>query len=311
MEVRELEWFVALANTQNVTNAAAELHISQPTLSRALARVERRLGVKLFDRHQNRLRLNKYGEIFQAHAERAMKELTQGEERIRTLVDPERGVVSLGFLHSFGGWLIPSLMDRYRAQSPHTTFELEGGPADSIVEAVRGGRLDLGFVAPEPVVDDLVWVPLGREHLCLEVPRSDAWEGRSEISIAEIAERPMLALGPEYGLRHVVDRLFANAGLTPQITIEATELSTLRALVRHGSGIAIVPVPPGEEISSTTRIPISDPDAFRHYGAITRSHGPTGAAARAFLRFTAGSPDLTFQTEGPDDVVHPLHRYAG
>lgn len=311
MEVRELEWFIALAKTQNVTNAAAELHISQPTLSRALARVERRLGVKLFDRHQNRLRLNKYGEIFQAHAERAMKELTQGEERIKTLVDPERGVVSLGFLHSFGGWLIPSLMDRYRTQSPSTTFELEGGPADSIVEAVRSGRLDLGFVAPEPVVDDLVWVPLGREHLCLEVPESDAWEGREAISIAEIAERPMLALGPEYGLRHVVDRLFATAGLTPQITIEATELSTLRALVRHGSGIAIVPVPPGEEVSSTTRIPISDPDAFRHYGAITRRHGPTGAAARAFLRFTAGTPDLTFQSRGANDVVRPMHRYAG
>ena len=61
---------------------------------------------------------------------------------IRTLVDPESGVVSLGFLHSFGGWLIPTLMDRYRAKAPNTTFELEGGPANTIVEAVRSGRID-------------------------------------------------------------------------------------------------------------------------------------------------------------------------
>lgn len=293
MEVRELEWFITLAKTENVTNAATQLHISQPTLSRALARIERRVGVKLFDRNQNRLRLNKYGQIFQAHAARAMHELTLGEERIRTLVDPANGVVSLGFLHSFGGWLVPSLLDRYKAIAPGTTFELEGGAADLIVEGVRNGRIDIGFVAPRPVADDLVWVPLGREHLCLEVPAGDEFEGRSSISIAQIALRPMIALGPSYGLRHVVDRLFDDAGLTPQISIEATELSTLRALVHHGSGIAIVPVPPGTQVTSTTMIPISDADAFRHYGAITRLDGPIGSAARSFLQFTSGRSDET------------------
>ncbi|XVQ09635.1 LysR family transcriptional regulator [Spirillospora sp. CA-255316] len=291
MEVRELEWFITLAKTENVTNAAEELHISQPTLSRALGRLERRLGVKLFDRHQNRLRLNKYGEIFQAHATRAMKELAQGEERINTLVDPERGVVSLGFLHSFGGWLVPSLMDRYHAIAPKTTFELEGGPADSIVDGVRNGRIDIGFVAPQPIADDLAWVPLGREVLCLEVPPGDELEGRTQISIADIAHRPMLALGPEYGLRHVVDRLFDDAGIKPRITIEATELSTLRALVRHGSGIAIVPVPPGDGVAPTTMIPLSDSNAFRSYGAVTRQCGPTGSAARAFLSFVSGTAE--------------------
>lgn len=285
MEIRELEWFVVLARTENVTSAANHLHVSQPTLSRALARIERQLGVKLFDRNQNRLRLNKYGEIYRAHAARAMKELTQAEERIRTLVDPERGVVSLGFLHSFGSWLIPSLLDQYHAAAPLTTFELEGGAADAIVEAVRSGRIDVGFVAPRPHAEDLAWVPLGRELLCLEVPPKHELAQRESITIAEIAQWPMLALGPTYGLRHVVDRLFDNAGFAPQITIEATELSTLRALVRHGGGIAIVPVPRQDQSSPTVTVPISDPDAFRFYGAVTRNYGPTGSAAKAFLTF--------------------------
>jgi DNA-binding transcriptional LysR family regulator len=291
MEVRELEWFVVLARTENVTNAATQLHVSQPTLSRALARIERQLGVKLFDRNQNRLRLNKYGAIYRVHAERAMKELSQGEERIRTLVDPQRGVVSLGFLHSFGGWLIPSLLDRYHVEAPLTSFELEGGAADSIVEAVRSGRIDVGFVAPRPVAEDLAWVPLGRELLCLEVPSDDEFADRTEISIAEISRRPMIALGPSYGLRHVVDKLFDDVGCTPSISIEATELSTLRALVRHGSGIAIVPRPRSDQRSTTVTIPISDADAFRFYGVITRSDGPTGSAASAFLDFVTDSYD--------------------
>ncbi|MGY1812252.1 LysR family transcriptional regulator [Blastococcus sp. SYSU D00820] len=290
MEVRELEWFITLARTANVTNAAEQLHISQPTLSRALGRLERQLGVRLFDRQQNRLRLNKYGEVFQAHAARAIRELAQGAERIGTLVDPARGVVSLGFLHSFGGWLVPSLLDRYRRLAPSVTFELEGGAADFIVEAVRSGRVDVGFVAPQPTAEDVEWVPLGRELLCLEVPPGDELEGRASISITELSERSMVALGPEYGLRHAVDRLFADAGIVPRIRIEATELSTLRALVRHGSGIAIVPVPPGGETTSTTMIPLTDANAFRTYGAITQRYGPTGQAARAFLDFvSAGS----------------------
>ncbi|MCZ4519395.1 LysR family transcriptional regulator [Rhodococcus ruber] len=301
MEVRELEWFVVLARTENVTNAAVQLHVSQPTLSRALARIERQLGVKLFDRNQNRLRLNKYGEIYRAHAVRAIQELVQGEERIRTLVDPERGVVSIGFLHSFGSWLIPSLLDSYHVVAPLTKFELEGGAADSIVDAVRSGRIDVGFVAPRPAADDLAWVPLGRELLCLEVPPSHEFADRDSISIAEIATRPMIALGPTYGLRHVVDRLFEDAGCVPLISIEATELSTLRALVRHGSGIAIVPVPRADQQSPTVTVPISDANAFRFYGVITRNDGPTGSAAQIFLDYVSGE----FATDDVDESNRP------
>lgn len=268
-----------------MTTAANELHISQPTLSRALARIERRLGVKLFDRHQNRLRLNKYGEIFEGYALRATQELALGREKIMSLVDPEKGTVSLGFLHSFGGWLIPPIIDGYHSAAPSSLFELEGGSADAIVNGVRDGRIDVGFVGPRPIADDLSWTPLGRENLCLEVPAGGPLEGLESVSIADIAHRPMLSLGREYGLRKEIDRLFASAGLEPNVVIEATELSTLRAMVRHGGGIAIIPVPPGGYTPSTRRIPISDPEAFREYGLLTQENGPVGMAARRFLAF--------------------------
>lgn len=283
MEIRELEWFSVLARTENVTSAARLLHVSQPTLSRALAKIERSLGARLFDRQQNRLSLNKYGEIFQVHAMRAMNELDRGAERIRTLSDPERGVIAIGFLHSFGEWLVPELIEQFRKSSPGTSFELEGGAMDTIVDGVRKERFDIGFVAPQPVADDVAWIPLGRERLCLQVPGGDPFEGRSKVALTEIARRPMLALGPHYGIRQVVDRLFADAGLVPQITLEATELSTLRGLVKHGAGIAIVPAPADANHLPATLIPIDDANAFRYYGAVTRRYGPIGMAARAFL----------------------------
>lgn len=289
MQLRELQWFTTLAETEHITEASIRLNISQPTLSRALARLERKLGVQLFDRHQNRLRLNKYGEVFQAHALRALNELDRGEQRIAALVDPERGSVSVGFVHSFGGWLIPDLLNRYRALAPRTSFELNGGACDSVVDDVRQGRVDIGFVAPEPTADDLDWTPLGQERLCLGIPPGHAFEGRDHVGMTELAQEPMVALRGGYGLRQVADRLCRDAGFVPRIAIEVTELSTLYALVAAGMGVAVVPCAHAGQTPAIRGIPISDPTAFRSYGAVTRRHGPTGRTARRFLEFVAGN----------------------
>jgi LysR family transcriptional activator of glutamate synthase operon len=288
MELRELEWFITLAGTENVTAASAHLTVSQPTLSRALARLERKLGVQLFDRHHNRLRLNKYGEIFQTHAVRAIDEIERDEQRIATLVDPDRGVVSLGFLHSFGGWSIPDLLNRYRGLAPSTSFELRGGASDAVVDDVRQGRIDIGFVAPEPAADDVDWMLLGREELCLGIPPGHALEGRDRVAIADLANEPMVALKPGYGLRSVTDRLCRDAGFSPRIEFEVTELSTLRALVAAGMAVGVVPAPQPGHAPTTLSIPFSDPTAFRPYGVVTRRNGPASHAAKRFLNFVAG-----------------------
>lgn len=296
MELRELQWFVVLAETEHVTIAAAQLHVSQPTLSRALARLERTLGVRLFDRRQNRLSLNKYGEIFRAHALRAMDEITQAEERITTLVDPERGVVTLGFVQSFGDWLVPRMVTRYHDSVPGTSFELFGGAADAIVEDVRKGRLDVGVVAPRPAADDLAWVPLGSQTLRVGSPPGHRFRQQESVTLADLVGEPMICLRLGYGLRQVTDSLFREAGLTPRIVLETTELSTLRALVLAGMGIAIVPEPPPELEPVPPTTALEHPAAFREYGAVARKYGPSGRAARRFLSFIADdsthTPDL-------------------
>ena len=305
MELRELQWFVVLAETEHVTIAAAQLHVSQPTLSRALARLERTLGVRLFDRRQNRLSLNKYGEIFRAHALRAMDEITQAEERITTLVDPERGVVTLGFVQSFGDWLVPRMVTRYHDSVPGTSFELFGGAADAIVEDVRKGRLDVGVVAPRPAADDLAWVPLGSQTLRVGSPPGHRFRQQQSVTLADLVGEPMICLRLGYGLRQVTDSLFREAGLTPRIVLETTELSTLRALVLAGMGIAIVPEPPPELEPVPPTTALEHPAAFREYGAVARKYGPSGRAARRFLAFIADdsthTPDLyVISHDGPE-----------
>lgn len=305
MELRELEWFIALAEAEHMTEAALELHISQPTLSRALARIERKLGVKLFDRHQNRLRINKYGEIFRAHAIRAMDEINRGEERIAALIDPDKGVVSLGYVTSFGGWLIPEFLNRFREVVPGISFELRGDASESVVDALRQGRIDIAFVAPAPAADDLEWIPLGREHLCLSVPPDHPFRERETITISDLADEPMVALKAGYGLRSVTDRLCREAGFTPRIEIETTELSTLRTLVAAGMGVALVPELSPDRASTGFDIPFAERTVFRDYGAATRLGGPRGRAARRFLQFVgaqAVAPDPDERADSDQDA---------
>jgi DNA-binding transcriptional ArsR family regulator len=125
----ELRWFLDLADTEHVTDAAAALGISQPTLSRALARLEDQVGAELFDRVNRRLVLNAYGRIMADHARRATAELDAAVERIAALRDPDTGTVRLAFLHSVSSWYVPELLRRFRAGAPHMRFDLYQGPA--------------------------------------------------------------------------------------------------------------------------------------------------------------------------------------
>ncbi|SDH61084.1 DNA-binding transcriptional regulator, LysR family [Pseudonocardia oroxyli] len=287
MEIRELGWFTLLAEREHVTEAAEHLNVAQSTLSRAVARLERRLGVPLFDRAHNRLRLNEYGEILRAHALRALAEISAAEQRIAALADPGRGTLSVGFLHSFGGWLLPGLLAGYRAESPGVAFRLSGGAADTVVDGVRAGSLDVAFTSPRPAGDDLLWTELGDERLGLLVPEAHPLAERESVAVEELAQEQFVALERLYGLRQVADRLCAAAGVLPRVVMEATELVTVRSLVAAGLGVAIVPAPrPGDAVLPGVRdVAIADRGASRAVGMIVAAHGTPTPAARRFREF--------------------------
>lgn len=291
VEIRELHWFLALAESENVTSAAEKMNISQPTLSRALARLERSLEVRLFDRRQNRLRLNRYGEVLRAHAVRAVTEIAAAERRIASLADPEGGVVALGFLHSLGVWLVPRLLREYRATSPATTFELRGRAADTVLDDLRDHRIDVALTGPRPADGDLEWTPLFEEHLVLLVPAGHRLAARRSVPVTELATEDLVSFPSAFGIRQTTERLCARAGVTPRVVFEATELSTVQALVGEGMGVAIVPERSraADTREGTAAVPLADDGAYRSIGLLCRAGGATAPAARRFAAHVAGS----------------------
>ena len=290
MHLEELEWFVALAEIEHVTEAAAELGVSQPTLSRALSRFEAQVGTPLFDRVNRRLQLNPYGRIMLEHARRSIAEVQSAIDQIDALRDPDTGRVRLAFLHSLASWYVPEQLRRFRESAQRIAFDLYQGPAHEITQRVVSGHADIGIISPRPKTGVLVWHRLYEERLCLAVPRGHRLASRTRVRLSAAAEEPFVALGSQAGLRQLTDELWAEDGIHPEIVFEATELPTIEGLVAAGFGVAVVPVPRDGDESRVVHIPLSNLGAKREVGLVwdrSRPLSPPGERFVTFLKATA------------------------
>ncbi|MEV5648603.1 LysR family transcriptional regulator [Nocardia sp. NPDC052254] len=288
MRSDDLHWFLTLAELERVGAAADRLGLAQPTLSRMLARLERRLGTQLFDRHGKRLTLNDSGRIFYEHARRAQAELDAAARSLADLANPARGVVRLSFVHSFGGRVVPELIAGFRRQSGRITFSLEQGAAGVVATRVLDGTADLGLTSPRPAVPGLGWRMLFRQRLALGVPVDHRLAGRRQIRLAEAADAEFIAMPSGYGMRRILDELCAAADFRPRIVLESTDLVTVSGLVAAGLGVGLLPweepavrgPQPGPAL-----VPLSDPGASRAVGLIWSADVVPGDAVRTFRDF--------------------------
>lgn len=282
MDLLTVRWFLAVAEHGHVTRAAEELRISQPGLSRAIARLERELGAPLFDREGRTLRLNHYGEVFRDHAGRLVAAEDAARRALAREADPEHGEVGLGFLHTQGTVVVPELLRDYRREHPGVRFRLSQGGSEEIEAAVADGRTDLGIVSPRPAA--LAWSPLSTEHLCLAVPAGHRLAGRDQVRLAEAAGEPFILMRHGFGLRSITEELFHEEGIRPEIAFEGEEATTVRGLVAAGLGVAVVP--PGEHAAGVSDVVIAG--ARRTIGLIWAPGRTRPPAVERFREFVIG-----------------------
>lgn len=289
----EQDWFLTLAELEHMTDAAAQLHLTQPTLTRMLQRLERRVGVALFDRVGKRITLNAYGRIYYDRLRRAQAELDAAAREIAELADPDHGSVRLSFLHSFGVRLVPQLIGGFRAAAPGVRFELSQDAAEVLVGKITSRDADLAIVAPRPVLARLAWRPLLRQQLALAVPVDHRFAARAAVDLAEAADEPFISMHAEFGMRRIFEQLCAAAQFRPRISFESGELGTVAGLVAAGLGVAVLPVeqdpllPPG-----LIQVPLTAADASREIGIVWATDRAMPQPVRAFLDYaTAWATD--------------------
>ncbi|MBB4662898.1 LysR family transcriptional regulator [Conexibacter arvalis] len=294
MTVEELRWFVAVAEREHVTAAAAELHVSQPALSRALARVQAHVGVPLFDRSGRNLRLNRFGRLYLERARRALAELDAGDEELSAATGQGGGgTVMLAFLHTLGTWLVPALLRGFGAERPDVALRLDQGSAQEMTELLHAGEVDAILTSPRPEGRSIGWHPLANEPLRLAVPPGHRLGARKRVRLAEVADEPFVAMKPEYGLRGVTDALCAAAGFAPRVAFEGDDIGTLRGLVAAGLGVALLPLPhsAGAEIDqpATPHLQVADRGAQRLLGLAWDRSRYRSPATEAFVAWVVAN----------------------
>lgn len=266
MEWEQLEYFQTLARMQHVTKAAKSLSITQPALSRSIARLENHLGVPLFDRQGRSISLNQYGHIFLRRVQAMMKEYTEGKEEIQALLKPNQGVVSLGFLHTLGTTLVPDLIGSFQQEYSNISFQLKQNHSYWLLERLKSGDLDLCLLASIKPENPIQWIKLWSEELFVFVPNDHPLASRESITLNEIAGERFILLKKGYALRMTVDELFEKADIQPNIMFEGEEAATAAGFVAAGLGISILPDLKGLDQSKITKIRVSWPECQRVIG---------------------------------------------
>ncbi|WP_235585738.1 LysR substrate-binding domain-containing protein [Serinicoccus chungangensis] len=272
VEIDTLRWFQLVADGVTVTEVSDLEQVSQPAVSRALARLEREIGTPLLRREGRVLRMTHAGTVFKRHVDAVLHELDDGVAAVQQLLDPETGTVSVAFQPSLGTWLVPDLVTSFRSRHPEVRLDLRT-KEDETVPAVgprSGVDLELSTLRPHQGEDQPRWRALVAEPMRLLVGPGHRLVGRSRTALAEVAEDPFVVMTPTSVLRRHTTQLCAEAGFTPEVSFVAADLPTLRGYVAADLGVAVAPTLWGGSVATPVRglhvLALTDVGATRDVG---------------------------------------------
>ncbi|MDQ6730091.1 MAG: LysR substrate-binding domain-containing protein [Actinomycetota bacterium] len=309
MELRQLRYFVAVAEELHFRRAAARLHVSQPPVSQQIAALENELGFRLLNRTRRRVELTAAGRSFLTDARSILAELEGAVSAARRLQQGEAGVLRVGFVGSALLSTVPATVQRFRAARPGVQLVLRERSTVESLRALNDGVIDVALVRPPiELAAGLRSQLVLRERMIAAVPVTHPLTGLRRLPLRRLAAQPLVLFPREQapGFHDlIIDRLAAT-GTTPIIVQAAPEMLTIIGLVAAGIGLSLVPASVGHlALDGVTYRPITGaPHA--ELLAITRSHDDSPLVA-AFVAEAQSAPAPPAVTPGasPLSAVAP------
>jgi DNA-binding transcriptional LysR family regulator len=242
MELRQILYFVAIAEVEHFGRAAQRLRIAQPALSRQMKLLEAELGLDLFERLPRGVRLTAAGRVLLAELQGVQAQLARAVAAARAAAAGQHGALRLGFIEA-AAWqgLVPEAIRAFRAAFPGVELTLAAMPTAEQLAALRQGALDAALIYNPLPAEDLTAVPLVRHAAVLAVPVESALAARSEVALADLAGQPLIGFQRRASPRFFDDvhSRFRAAGFTPRYVAELMAETEILALVSAGAGLAL------------------------------------------------------------------------
>jgi DNA-binding transcriptional LysR family regulator len=285
MSLREIRYFLAIAQEGNITTAAQQLHMAQPPLSRQMKQLEENLGAKLFERGHRKIQLTEAGCLLRNRAEQLLKLMDTTVKEIREIESGTHGTLSIGTASSSGVTILPKVARIFRNHYPDLKFELWEGESIRIIELLNAGLIEIGLVRFSFDADTYESIQLPKEPLVAAIHKNSLNfldEQQDSISLQKLIDKPLM-IHRKY--EAIITEHCQQAGFNPYLLCKSDDIMPILAWADANVGIAIVPRAAIGLIPSTNLIfkTISDPCINIASAVIWMRNRHLSAAARQFL----------------------------
>lgn len=288
MELRQIKYFIEVANREHVTDAAEALHVAQSAVSRQIANLETELGVDLFIREGRQVKLTPIGRIFLNRMEKAINVIDDAVQVVDEYIDPEKGMIHIGFPTSLSTYVLPKALYHFREEYPEAKFELHQGAYSELIESVVNGEINIALLGPVPKGHKKIKSTiLFTEDLVALLPNNHFLANRVTIKLTELQNESFILFPEGYVLRNLIVRGCSERGFKPRVSFVGQDVDAIKGLVSAGLGVTLVP-----EVTlvdslprETVKVRVTDPKLTRSVGVIVPTDRDLLPTEQVFLNF--------------------------
>ena len=241
MRLRQIEYFLAVAEAGSITQAAANLYLAQPSLSYQITTLEKELGGQLFERLPRGLRLTPAGRVFLVEAKRVVADVGRAKRSVQAVTEGALGELEIATVTSLAAGVIPSVARTWHRSHPQMALRLhEHTHADRLEEALLGGEGDFGF-GPLPRMPMGEVVDVGAEEFVFVMAADDPQASDPAIDPSDLRDRDWVLYDPAHGLSAVVGKVCSAFGFWPRAGVHTSQVESAARLAAAGLGPALLP----------------------------------------------------------------------
>lgn len=305
MNLKHLYFFRELAYTEHMAKAAENLSISQPSLSYAIEHLESDLGVPLFEKDGRNIRLTAIGKIYLNYVESSLTTLNEGKKMVSQLLDVRQGHVDVGFTYTLGQELVPELVTVFQKDMANKSisFNFYQNNTEELVKKLIAEKYDMVFSSyieqlnNESIKTKLAYVPVAKQELVLVTPRNHPLAKYSSIFLNQLGNYPFINFSRNSGIRPLIDKLFQNNDIHPNVKAEIEEDHAIVGFVQHGYGIALIPHLSQLNPDLVHIAHIKEPEAFNTIYLISKADHFLPPSTAKFKSFAINYCDRYFMNE--------------
>lgn len=287
MNLRQLRYFQVLAKKQHYTDTSDYFSISQPSLSHAISELEKEIGIKLFQKKGRNVELTKEGEQYLSYVNQALSSLSEGEQFIKELTSISHGHIGLAYVYSLSMNFIPHLVKSFidKPKYQNISFSFYEDLTNTIIEGLRSKKYDIAICSHIVDVADIHFECLTKHELVFIISNEHPLSKKKKIDMKDIIGEPLISYTKRSGMRTLLDAMFVDAGLEPNIVCEVESENSMIGLASINYGIGIMPRVPVPENGNVTLIPLPKNYQRREIYVATVKNRPLLPATQKFYRF--------------------------